>query len=48
MHIALHYLNLDVGTNLSNQYFVAAPEFTAQAVVDGDFKTVSLSDYKGK
>jgi len=26
----------------------AAPTFTAQAVVDGDFKTVSLSDYKGK
>ena len=26
----------------------AAPAFTAQAVVDGDFKTVSLSDYKGK
>jgi peroxiredoxin (alkyl hydroperoxide reductase subunit C) len=26
-----------------------APQFTAQAVVDGgDFKTVSLSDYKGK
>lgn len=27
---------------------VAAPNFTAQAVVDGEFKTVSLSDYKGK
>nr|CAD2202455.1 unnamed protein product [Meloidogyne enterolobii] len=25
-----------------------APEFTADAVVDSDFKTVSLSDYKGK
>ncbi|KAK0412396.1 hypothetical protein QR680_006188 [Steinernema hermaphroditum] len=25
-----------------------APEFTATAVVDGDFKTVSLNDYKGK
>lgn len=25
-----------------------APEFTAQAVVDGDFKSVSLSNYKGK
>lgn len=25
-----------------------APEFIADAVVDGDFKTVSLSDYKGK
>lgn len=26
----------------------AAPAFTAAAVVDGDIKTVSLSDYKGK
>uniref|UniRef100_A0A0N5BBG2 thioredoxin-dependent peroxiredoxin n=1 Tax=Strongyloides papillosus TaxID=174720 RepID=A0A0N5BBG2_STREA len=25
-----------------------APQFTATAVVDGEFKTVSLSDYKGK
>jgi len=25
-----------------------APEFTAEAVVDNDFKKVSLSDYKGK
>ena len=25
-----------------------APEFKADAVVNGDFKTVSLSDYKGK
>ena len=25
-----------------------APEFSAEAVVDGDFKTVKLSDYKGK
>ena len=25
-----------------------APPFTADAVVDGDFKSVSLSDYKGK
>lgn len=25
-----------------------APDFTAQAVVNGQFKTVSLSDYKGK
>ena len=25
-----------------------APEFTAQAVVDGEFKQVSLSDFKGK
>ncbi|CAK5020587.1 unnamed protein product [Meloidogyne enterolobii] len=25
-----------------------APEFTADAVVDSDFKTISLSDYKGK
>jgi alkyl hydroperoxide reductase subunit AhpC len=25
-----------------------APEFTATAVVNGEFKTVSLSDYKGK
>jgi|UniRef100_A0AC35F2F8 alkyl hydroperoxide reductase subunit AhpC len=25
-----------------------APEFTNSAVIDGDFKTVSLSDYKGK
>ncbi|RLN92386.1 hypothetical protein BBJ28_00012460 [Nothophytophthora sp. Chile5] len=26
----------------------AAPEFTADAVVDGEFKSISLSDYKGK
>uniref|UniRef100_A0A0M3ITU3 thioredoxin-dependent peroxiredoxin n=1 Tax=Ascaris lumbricoides TaxID=6252 RepID=A0A0M3ITU3_ASCLU len=25
-----------------------APSFTAEAVVNGDFKTISLSDYKGK
>ena len=25
-----------------------APNFTAEAVVSGDFKTVSLADYKGK
>ncbi|KAF8362978.1 prdx-2 [Pristionchus pacificus] len=25
-----------------------APDFTAQAVVDGEFKSVSLKDYKGK
>jgi len=25
-----------------------APEFKAEAVVNGDFKTISLSDYKGK
>lgn len=25
-----------------------APEFTGQAVVNGQFKTISLSDYKGK
>ncbi|GLE04577.1 hypothetical protein PINS_up013546 [Pythium insidiosum] len=25
-----------------------APEFTADAVVDGEFKTVSLKDYRGK
>jgi len=25
-----------------------APAFTAEAVVDGDFQQVSLSDYKGK
>lgn len=26
----------------------SAPDFKVDAVVDGDFKTVSLSDYKGK
>ena len=26
----------------------AAPEFSGTAVVNGDFKTISLSDYKGK
>jgi hypothetical protein len=26
----------------------AAPAFTTTAVVDGEFKTVSLSDYKGR
>ena len=26
----------------------AAPEFKAQAVVDGNFKEVQLSDYRGK
>lgn len=25
-----------------------APQFSADAVVDGDFKTINLSDYKGK
>lgn len=25
-----------------------APDFVNDAVVDGDFKTVKLSDYKGK
>lgn len=25
-----------------------APQFSAEAVVDGDFKTINLSDYKGK
>ena len=25
-----------------------APEFTATAVVDQDFKTIKLSDYRGK
>uniref|UniRef100_A0A915HTR4 thioredoxin-dependent peroxiredoxin n=1 Tax=Romanomermis culicivorax TaxID=13658 RepID=A0A915HTR4_ROMCU len=25
-----------------------APDFECQAVVDNDFKTVKLSDYKGK
>src|SRR5881227_3021544 len=25
-----------------------APDFTADAVVNGDFKTISLSDYRGK
>jgi len=25
-----------------------APQFTASAVVDGQFKEISLSDYKGK
>lgn len=25
-----------------------APDFKGTAVVDGDFKTISLSDYKGK
>jgi len=25
-----------------------APDFTAEAVVNGDFQKVSLSDYKGK
>lgn len=25
-----------------------APDFTAEAVVDGDFKTIKLSDYQGK
>ena len=25
-----------------------APAFTTQAVVDGEFKAVSLADYKGK
>ena len=25
-----------------------APDFSAEAVVDGQFKKVSLSDYKGK
>ena len=25
-----------------------APHFTAEAVVEGQFKNVSLSDYKGK
>lgn len=33
-----------------NKAFIGkpAPEFSAQAVVDGQFKEVSLSDYKGK
>ena len=26
----------------------AAPEFKAQAVVNGDFKDIKLSDYRGK
>ena len=25
-----------------------APDFKAEAVVNGDFKTISLSDYRGK
>lgn len=25
-----------------------APEFTAQAVVNGEFKKISLADYRGK
>jgi len=35
---------------MSNKAFIGkpAPEFTAEAVVDNDFKKVSLSDYKGK
>jgi alkyl hydroperoxide reductase subunit AhpC len=39
--------------SVSNKFLQAqvqkpAPEFTAQAVVNGQFKEVSLSDYKGK
>jgi alkyl hydroperoxide reductase subunit AhpC len=35
---------------MSNKAFIGkpAPDFTAEAVVDNDFKKVSLSDYKGK
>jgi len=37
-----------VGFNTDLLLFSPAPAFTAEAVVDGDFKSVSLSDYKGK
>jgi alkyl hydroperoxide reductase subunit AhpC len=35
---------------MSSKAFVGkpAPEFTADAVVDGDFKSVSLKDYRGQ
>ena len=33
---------------MSIQVRQQAPEFSAEAVVNGDFKTVKLSDYKGK
>lgn len=35
-------------TNVTPQLTKPAPEFTVQAVVDGDFKDVKLTDYKGK
>ena len=34
--------------SLSPRIQAPAPEFRAQAVVNGDFKEVSLSDYRGK
>ena len=41
-------LFLCIGTLNQHYCCFAAPNFTAQAVVDGEFKSVSLSDYKGK
>merc|ERR1712130_75081 len=42
--------NKDTSSSTMSKLFIGkpAPEFSKTAVVDGDFKTVSLSDYKGK
>jgi peroxiredoxin len=43
-----HQISLPKMTSGRAQIGVPAPDFTADAVVDCDFKTVSLADYKGK
>ncbi|KOX80160.1 Peroxiredoxin-2 [Melipona quadrifasciata] len=46
-----HARSLCLSSNLSScqlQIQKPAPEFSGTAVVDGDFKEIKLSDYKGK
>ncbi len=41
-------MSLSYGTEGSLRVGQQAPDFTATAVVDQEFKTIKLSDYRGK
>jgi len=48
LSLIIGYLNVLVFRMPVPELQKPAPQFTASAVVDGQFKEISLSDYKGK
>jgi alkyl hydroperoxide reductase subunit AhpC len=48
LSLIIGYLNVLVFRMPVPELQKPAPQFTSSAVVDGQFKEISLSDYKGK
>jgi alkyl hydroperoxide reductase subunit AhpC len=48
LSLTIGYLNVSVFRMPVPELQKPAPQFTSKAVVDGQFKQISLSDYAGK